>query len=149
MKHEWRDETGPLKGSLLIQIRSADDDRVINEERVDNLVVTSGYQLLASILAGKADRPSQIALGTSGTAAAAGQTSLVAEVYRKGISSANVNGRQVSFYTFISSGQGNGFTFLEAGLFSSSTMFARTVFSSIAKTSSISVTITWTITIGG
>lgn len=149
MRKQLRDQTGPLSGKLTVQVHNAYDGRLLREEVIDNLVVDTGYALMASILAGRADKPSTIALGTSGTAASVGQTALVAEVYRKGISSANVNGKQVSFYTFIASTQGNGFTFLEAGLFSSSTMFARTVFSSIAKTSAISITITWTITIGG
>jgi hypothetical protein len=90
-----------------------------------------------------------MALGTSTTAAAAGQTALVSELDRNTLTSTTVSTNTVAYACTWAAGDGTG-AITEAGIFdaaSSGDMLARTVFSVVNKGASDSITITWTITI--
>lgn len=136
----------PLKvrGKLSISING----EVVRE--VDNLVVTTGKNFVASRIVGTAtDVMSHMALGTGGTAAAAGDTALGAEVGRSSLISASVVDNEVTYAATFGAGVGTG-TIVEAGIFNAASagdMFCRTVFSAIAKGASDSMTITWTVTV--
>ena len=96
--------------------------------------------------------PSHIAIGTDDTAANETDTSLVADVGRYAIASADKisTGNFIDFKVTLSTAQGNGNTIKEIGLFNAATngtMFGRAVSSGLDKDSSFSVEIIFTVVI--
>ena len=87
---------------------------------------------------------------TGTTAAAITQTALVTEVDRNQVASKTDSAGVATFKAFFGKDEANGNTISELGLFdlpSGGTMFCRSVLSStVAKTNTISLTITWTLT---
>ena len=132
-----------LTGALTISLNGV----VVQE--TNNLVVTAGKNWVADRMNDANTVMTHMALGTSTTAAAAGQTALVAELDRNGLTSTTVSTNTVAYACTWAAGDGTG-AITEAGLFdaaSSGDMLARTVFSVVNKGASDSITITWTITI--
>ena len=132
-----------LTGALTISLNGV----VVQE--TDNLVVTAGKNWVADRMNDANTVMTHMALGTSTTAAAAGQTALVAELDRNGLTSTTVSTNTVAYACTWAAGDGTG-AITEAGIFdaaSSGDMLARTVFSVVNKGASDSITITWTITI--
>jgi hypothetical protein len=122
---------------------------------VPNLVVTAGKEFIAaSILKTTSNSPAAMThmeVGTDNTAAAAGQTALVAAVSgsRTALATPSVSGAIATYVCTFAAGTGTG-ALTEAGIFnasSSGTMLCRTVFSVINKGASDSMTVTWTVTV--
>lgn len=117
---------------------------------IPNLVVDSGKAFIASRMKDATETPmSHMAVGTDDTAAAGGQTALLAEVSRVALTSTSVSGNVVTYVASFPAGTGTG-ALTEAGIFnagSAGTMLCRTVFSVINKGALDSMTITWTVTI--
>ena len=117
----------------------------------NNLIVNNGTVLMLNGLAGISPGPqiTNFAFGTSSTAVNKTQNSLGAQVFSDLIDSANiatVNNIEIKYYLTGSSANGN--TLREVGLFCGVDMFARSVLAnSIVKTSLVTATFTWTITI--
>ena len=135
-----------LKGRVVVRL----NDEIVQE--IDNLVVTAGKNYVASrIKDASATAMSHMAVGSSSTAAAAGQTALVGEVARVALTSTTVSSADVVYVGTFGSGTGTG-TLNEAAILNASsggTMLARVVFSgAVSKGSSDSMTITWTVTAG-
>lgn len=81
---------------------------------------------------------SHLALGTSSTSPAYGDTALGNEVYREAVDSSTDNGNDLETSTLLDSGEGNGNTFKELGLVSASsggTFFNHALISDREKTS--------------
>ena len=121
----------------------------------DNLVVTAGKEWVAGRFKDGSipDEMSHMALGTSGTAAAAGNTALAAEITASRIAlttdGGTVSNATVQYDATWSSSHG-AYAIQEAGIFnaaSGGTMLARTVFAIINKGTDDTVSITWTITV--
>ena len=132
-----------LTGALVI----SKNDVVV--QRTNNLVVTAGKNWVADRMNDANTVMTHMALGTSTTAAAAGQTALVSELDRNALTSTTVSTNTVAYAATWAAGDGTG-AITEAGLFdaaSTGDMLARTVFSVVNKGASDSITITWTITI--
>ena len=138
------DEQLQLKGHVLIHLNG----ELIHD--LDNLVVTAGKGFVASRMAGaSADVMSHMAVGTSTTAASAGQTALVSESARVALASASVSAAVVTYTATFPAGTGTA-ALTEAGILnasSSGTMLCRTVFSVVNKGSADAMTITWTVTV--
>lgn len=111
------------RGRLTLTLRDAATGRVLRRERVDNLIVTSGITLLAQalnyslILAENPGWGSPFtapvgvmygAVGTSATAASAGQTALLAETGRAPVSNAAVGAATIGYDFFFPTFLGNG-----------------------------------------
>ena len=128
----------------------------------DNLVVTAGKNWVASrfkdTVGGgftqKAEM-SHMALGTSGTAAAVGNTALTAEISASRIAlttdGGTVSNATVQYDATWTSSHG-AYAIQEAGIFNHGTsgsgdMLARTVFAVINKGTDDTVSISWTITV--
>lgn len=118
-----------------------------------NLVVTAGKNVIADRL-GKSTPTkgvmTHMALGTSSTAPAAGDTTLGAEIAgsRVALTSTTVTGNAVQYVATFGAGVGTG-AVVEAGLFNASSagdMLCRTTFSVINKGASDTMTVTWTVT---
>jgi phage-related tail protein len=88
-------------------------------------------------------------VGTSSTAAAAGQTALVSESARGALTSTTVTNNEIAYVETFAAGTATA-ALTEAGIFDASSggdMLCRTVFSVVNKGANDSMTITWTITV--
>ena len=123
----------------------------------DNLVVTAGKEWVAGRFKDGSipDEMSLMALGTSNTAAAAGNTALAAEITASRIAlttdGGTVSNATVQYDATWTSSHG-AYAIQEAGIFNHGTsgsgdMLARTVFAIINKGTDDTVTISWTITV--
>ena len=140
-----------MKATGRLSIVVKDKNGAVKETReVENLVVTSGLEYIASRMANTDNGVmSHMALGSGTTAAAAGDTALGSELGRVAFTSDTVNGSQLVYVAAFDPGTGTG-AVTEAGIFnvaSAGTMLCRTVFDVVNKAADDSLTITWTVTI--
>ena len=144
-----------LRGEVSIQVFRKDGS-LKEDVLIKNLVVNSGLAFVSSrMLDNSTAVASHMAVGTSATAAAGAQTTLVAEAgTRAGLTSAtkvttNVANDSVQYVATFDTNNPVGLTAItEAGLFNAATggtMIARTVFPVINKDVYDSLTITWKI----
>lgn len=138
-----------MKGRLTISL----NDEVVRE--IDNLVVTTGKNFVASRMIGTTPGVmSHMAIGTGTTAAAAGDSALGSQSAIQGLTSSAVgsgaNANDVTYIaTFAAGTPSSAAAITEAGIFnanSSGDMLCRTVFAVVNKQTSDSMTITWTVT---
>lgn len=141
-----------LRGSLE-NILYKEDGRII-VSRKDNLIVDAGFDFIAHSIGNRAASGATaamgwIAIGTTNTAPAAGQTALVAELARQAASFSHTVGTKVfTFSTTFAAGTGTG-AIVEAGVFNASstgTMLDRVTFSVINKGAGDSLAQTFTFT---
>lgn len=115
----------------------------------DNLVVTAGKNFVASRMVGTASNiMSHMAVGSNGTAAAAGDTALGTELGRVALTSGTASNNVATYTATFGAGTGTG-ALVEAGIFNAGaagTMLARVTFSVVNKAAGDSLTITWTVT---
>lgn len=145
------------KGKVLAILQDIHTGR-IRQQMADNMVVTTGKNALASRLIGTTTNNKGIitycGLGTGITAPVEGNTKLETELFRKQISVRSVVGNIATFQTFFTATEVVG-TLTEAGLFGdgatgvadSGTLFCRVLINRV-KTSSDTLTLVWTVTIG-
>jgi len=138
-----------IVGDLRVVLK--DSEGKIKEEReINNLVVSTGLAFIASRMKDTTDDAmSYMGVGTSTTAAAAGDTTLGTEIDRNALTSTTVSSNTITYVADWAAGDGTG-AITEAGLFnaaSSGTMLARTVFDVINKSANDSLSITWTVTL--
>jgi hypothetical protein len=146
-------ESLKLTGEVNLVLRGA-DGRIKDARSVKNLVVTAGLAFIASRMVGTAKAVmSHMALGSSSTAAAAGQTDLGSILgSREALDSTTIVGanlNQVQYVASFEAGDATG-AVVEAGLFNASTagdMLCRTVFSVVNKDANDTLTVTWTLTL--
>ena len=138
-------------------LRDAKTGRITDEFWGHNLVPSVGLASLAARLSGT-DNPATkgtvtyCAVGTNSTAAAAGNTALGTETFRKLVSVRNSSGATARFRTFFNTSEAN-VTIREIGLFGddatvaadSGTLFARLIVNK-TKTSSETLTLDWDFT---
>jgi hypothetical protein len=120
-----------LKGSIEVQHFRA--GRVLHAFRVNNLIVTTGKALIANLLIAVGNAPHTLAIGTGAVAAGAGDIALGAQTHTgtcdRSIVNTTVTGDTAQYeYIFTFTG---GATITEAGLFYSTTLVARQVFTGI------------------
>lgn len=151
-KHIPEDDFLKVAGELKIELRDL-DGKLLELREVPNLVVTVGKNTIADRMkqTPAMGHMTHMAVGTTSTAAAAGDTTLGAEVAgsRVALTSTTVTNNQIVYVATFPAGTGTG-ALVEAGLFSASSggnMLARTTFSTINKAAGDSLTITWTVTI--
>ena len=125
---------------------------VKQELTVDNLVVDVGLAYIASRMKdATATAMTHMELGTGTTAAAAGNTTLetIISGSRTALTSTTDPSNAVAYVASFAAGTGTG-AVTEAGILnagSGGTLLCRTVFSTVNKGASDSMTITWTVTI--
>lgn len=116
-----------------------------------NLIVQAGKNFLANALLNTSSSPfTNMAIGTSSTAASLSDTALGSEVARQTFTSSSISSNVLTFVTTYGPGVGTG-ALTEAGIFNASsggTMLSHVVFGAVTKGSADSFTITWTITVG-
>lgn len=136
-------------GTLRIVVQD-ENGNVKQDVQLNNLVVTTGLNFIASRMKdATATAMTHMAIGTSSTAASAGQTALVAETARVALTSTTVTTNSVAYVATFNAGTGTG-ALQEAGILNASsvgTMLCRTVYSVVNKGANDSMTITWTVTV--
>lgn len=137
-------------GSLKIVVKN-EKGEVKETREVPNLVVAVGKTHIASRMVGtSSDVMSHMAVGTSATTPASGDTALGAEAGRVVLSTYTSSTNTVSATATFPSGTGTG-ALTEAGIFNDSApggdMLCRTTFSTVNKAAGDSVAITWTVTV--
>lgn len=144
-----------LKLSGMLHIVLTDKNGNVKDTRtLKNLVVNTGLAFMASRMAGTAKAVmSHMALGSSTTAAAAGQTDLVSILgSREALDSTTITGdnnEKVQYVASFEAGDATG-AVTEAGIFNASSagdMLCRTVFAVVNKGADDQMTVTWTITV--
>ena len=137
------------KGTLDIIVRGPDGN-IKDEKKVENLIVDTGLDYIASRMNGTSESVmSHMAVGTGSTAAAASDTTLGTELDRNALTSTTVTDNAIAYVATYAAGDATG-SLTEAGLFnaaSAGTMLCRTVFGTVTKAADDSMTITWTITV--
>ncbi len=134
-----------LRGALTVR----KNGKVIHQ--IDNLIVTTGKNLVAASLGGGATTITHMAIGTGTTAAAITDTTLETELDRNALtnSGGTVSGNTIQFDCTWAAGDGTG-ALSEAGLFSAASggiMLARKTFAVVNKSSLDTVSISWTVTV--
>jgi len=138
-----------IKGRLNV-IHLDSDGLLKGEQKIDNLVVATGKNIIASRLLGNTTpTPSHMAIGSSSTAAATGQTALLGELGRVAFDSTSRSSNVNTYIATFPAGTGTG-AVQEAGIFnagSSGDMLCRTTFSVVNKAAGDSIIITWNLTV--
>lgn len=143
------DDLVTLHGHLLVEVFDADGNRKDYRE-VDNLVTTVGKNLIADRLLASPTLgvPTHIGVGTSGTAATVGDTTITGET-RVALTSKTRATNVVTYVGDWAAGSATG-TLQETGLWDASSggnLDGRAVYTSIAKGASDTLKITWTWTV--
>jgi hypothetical protein len=138
------------KGRLNIVLKD-ENGNIKDQREVDNLVVDSGLDYIASRMKdATATAMSHMALGSGDTAAAAGDTDLESILgSREALDSTTVTDNTIQYVASFEAGDATG-AVTEAGIFNASsagTMLCRTVFSVVNKGANDTLSITWTITL--
>jgi hypothetical protein len=138
------------KGRLNIVLKD-ENGNIKDQREVDNLVVDSGLDYIASRMKdATATAMSHMALGSGTTAAAAGDTDLESILgSREALDSTTVTDNTIQYVASFEAGDATG-AVTEAGIFnasSSGSMLCRTVFSVVNKGANDTLSITWTITL--
>lgn len=140
-----------LKGSFMGVLRKENGDTEVI--RKDNLIVDSGFKLVADALCLASSRPgvlSHIAVGTGTTATAANQTALMSEIARKAaVYSYNAATKVITLATTFNPGEATG-AITEAGIVNAASagiMLDRVTFAVINKGAADTYTATFTISL--
>lgn len=139
-----------VRGKLNI-VLTDENGNIKDQREVDNLVVSAGITYIASRMKdATATAMTHMALGSSTTAAVAGQTDLITLVgSRQLLSTTTANATNIVYVAAFGAGVSTG-AITEAGIFnaaSAGTMLCRTVFAVVNKGAGDSMSITWTITL--
>jgi hypothetical protein len=137
-----------ITGQVRIVVTGA-DGQVKDQREIKNLVVTAGKEFIAARMVGTPTAMSHMALGSTNTAAAAGNTALGAELGRVALASSTVAGAVVTYTATFPAGTATGAA-VEAGVFnaaSAGTMLCRTVFAVVNKGADDAMSVTWSITV--
>lgn len=142
-----------LTGEVAIVLRDIKTGRIKARREVNNLVVQSGKDLVATVFAGSAgDTITHIGLGEGNTPASLGQTALVTPLLPRVSVTGDLNTSPASIVYQVTFGAGVAVGDIsEAGLFTaatSGTMVARTTFASIPKEADDELILTWTLIFG-
>jgi len=136
-------------GSLRVVVTGA-DGKVKDEREFKNLVVTVGKNYVASRMVGtSANVMSHMAIGSSSTPAAAGDTALGAELGRVALAGSSASANVVTYTATFPAGTGTG-AVVEAGILNAAsvgTLLCRTVFAVVNKGADDAMSVTWTVTI--
>ena len=137
-----------IKGKLKIELIR--DGKVVQTEKVNNIIVTTGKALVATLVSGSGTSFSDMAIGTGTTTEVVGDSALQTEAGRVVLTSKSVTTNVISYIGDFPAGTGTG-TITEAGILNASsagTMLNRATFSSVNKTASDALKITWDVTMG-
>lgn len=134
-----------VRGAGFLSIRDAKTGKLLDYSRFHNLDTSIGKNLMRDLYIGNSvEFPTHVALGINNTDPAVGDAALYNEKVRIVITSRSPAPGQATIRGYFGESVGNGETYNEAGLFTASNLLtARAIFTDIAKTASITITINW------
>lgn len=142
-----------LNTNLEIRVNDAYTGEVLKIEKIHNLVVTSGRNLVRDFLNCDTGLTglTHIAISTSTSVEAASDTGIGTEIQRALLTQKTESAASLNCKYYLPSATANGYTLTKIGLFGngattstgSGTFYAEGLFTGIAKTASISVTFSW------
>ena len=139
-----------LKITGAVEITLFDKNGDVKDTRsIKNLVVTTGKTFIAGRMVGTPVVMSHMAIGSSTTAAAVGDTALGTELGRVALATATSSGAVVTYTATFGAGTGTG-AVVEAGILNNSsggTLLCRSVFPVVNKGVDDGMSITWTVTV--
>lgn len=140
-----------VKAKGTIEFVLEESNKIVQRTTVNNMIVETGAEYIASRLISSAQVMSHIGIGTSLASVTADDTSLGNEVYRKAFTEAasNPSANVIKYVTRFAPGEGTG-EITEAAIFNASSdgvMLAKSTFGSIYKSSAMALTISWYINI--
>lgn len=139
-----------LKITGAVEITLFDKNGDVKDTRsIKNLVVTTGKTFIAGRMVGTPTVMSHMAIGSSTTAAAVGDTALGTELGRVALATAASSGAVVTYTATFGAGTGTG-AVVEAGILNNSsggTLLCRSVFPVVNKGVDDGMSITWTVTV--
>ena len=141
-------DTLKVTGNLQVVLKDKDGN-VKDSRDIKNLVVTTGKEFIAAAIASTQTYMSHMAIGSSSTAPAIGDTTLGTELGRSALTATTVSGAVVTFTASFGAGVGTG-AVTEAGIFNDGTagdLLCRTVFAVVNKGADDSISITWQVTV--
>ena len=148
-KNDTNLETIKLKGHVAFDLYDGEGRLKLHRE-VDNLVVQTGRELIASQLAEEdIGKPSHMAIGEDDTEPVLSDTSLRSEIARVALTSTTRTDNTVVYEATFPATVGTG-EIVEAGIFnaeSEGVMLNRAIFGIITKESADSLTIHWSLSI--
>jgi hypothetical protein len=137
-----------VRGIIEVMEQDASSGEILTHYRGPNRVTDAGLSLIADRIRGNTgiSGVTQYALGSSSTPPTAGDTALLAELFRNVLTQTRVTGAELKVTLFLGSTEGNGFTFREGGAFNEqNTLLCRGVFPDKVKSSSKTLTVIHTI----
>lgn len=150
MQPSYPQDTLELRGRITL-VKTNQHGEVTESFEQDNLIVQVGKNFVANALLNASASPfTNLAVGTSGTAAALGDTTLGAELARMAFTTSGVAANVVTVSATFNPGVATG-AWQEAGIFNAAvagTMFSHIVFSTVSKGALDTITVTWQITAG-
>lgn len=143
------DDVVTLKGRVKLEVFDAEGN-LKQVEETDNLILTAGKNMIADRLLASPTLgvPTHIGVGTSGTAPAAGDTTITGET-RVALTSKTRSTNVVTYVGDWAAGSATG-TLQETGLWdaaSTGNLVGRATYTSISKGASDTLKVTWTWTI--
>ena len=136
-----------IRGVLKVEVFHAGQEKPFLVSRQANLITDVGLDHMRDLLAGDIFFMTHMAVGTGVTLPSVSDTVLETEVFRNLIARRVPTAENLRMQMFIGTGDANGNTLAEAGIFnaaSGGTMFSRVLLApTIVKTGAISVTLTW------
>ena len=139
-----------LRGDVAIVLKDK-DGKVKESREINNLVVDAGLTFICSRMADvSSDVMSHMALGSSTTATAGGQTDLVSILgVRELLDSTTASSNTIVYVSSFEAGEGTG-AVTEAGIFNAATagtMLCCVVFPVVNKQADDTMSVTWTVTL--
>ena len=139
-----------LRGKVTVRVYDVKSMDLLQSLNIENLVVNAGLQEALDLLFGLGGTAfGYVAVGSDGTAPAAGDTALGSEIARSDFDSCSRSGQVVTADTWFGASEGNG-TWRESGLFNAASagkMLSRALFDPvITKDVTKVVQIEWQIT---
>lgn len=136
--------------NVTIDIRDAATGRLVDQIRRHNLVTAAGCNLIRDLLNGTSTKYiTHVGVGSGTVPVDTSDTALHVETHRGEVTSRVAANGLLTLQLFINSAQANG-PISEAGLFNAATggdLFAHVVFPVFIKSTSLTVTLTWDITL--
>lgn len=132
--------------AFFVEVRDAETGTLLQLEPGHNKIPQAGRNLLRDLLRAADTALTHVAVGTGTAAPLDNATALQSEVYRAVITQRIVDSSKLTTKLFIPSSAANGNTLSEAMIVnaaSGGTVFSVVGFGGIAKTSLITVTLTW------
>jgi len=145
--------TENLKATGQVHVQHFDANGVLKaEQKVPNLVVTTGKNYIASKMTATTNSPvsmTHMAIGTGTATPAASDTALGTQTGRVSLSGSSVTNNSITYTATFPAGTGDG-AVTEAGIFNASsggTMLCRTTFPAVNKQSGDTIAVTWVVTV--